>query len=63
MDTNQRQSTDQNLQKLAETEGLSDIYAQDYKDVLRIMETINVLTAENTVRKKIRQIVSLILQI
>ena len=30
MDTIQRQSIDQNLRKLAETPGFSDIYAQDY---------------------------------
>ena len=30
MDTIQKQSIDQNLRKLAETAGLSDIYAQDY---------------------------------
>ena len=30
MDTKQRQSIDQNLRKLAETAGFSDIYAQDY---------------------------------
>ena len=30
MDTIQRQSIDQNLSKLAETAGFSDIYAQDY---------------------------------
>ena len=30
MDTIQRQSIDQNSQKLAETAGFSDIYAQDY---------------------------------
>ena len=30
MDTIQRQSIDQNLRKLAETAGFSDIYAQDY---------------------------------
>ena len=30
MDTIQRQSKDQNLRKLAETAGFSDIYAQDY---------------------------------
>ena len=29
-DTIQRQSIDQNLRKLAETAGFSDIYAQDY---------------------------------
>ena len=30
MDTKQRQSKDQNLRKLAEIAGFSDIYAQDY---------------------------------
>ena len=30
MDTIQRQTIDQNLRKLAETAGISDIYAQDY---------------------------------
>ena len=30
MDTIQRQSIDQNLRRLAETAGFSDIYAQDY---------------------------------
>ena len=30
MDTIQQQSIDQNLRKLAETAGFSDIYAQDY---------------------------------
>ena len=30
MDTIQRQSIDQNLRKLAETAGFSDIHAQDY---------------------------------
>ena len=30
MDTIQRQSIDKNLRKLAETAGVSDIYAQDY---------------------------------
>ena len=30
MDTIQRQSIDQNLRKLAETVGFSDIYTQDY---------------------------------
>ena len=30
MDTIQRQTIDQNLCKLAETAGISDIYAQDY---------------------------------
>ena len=37
-DTIQRQSIDQNLRKLAETAGFSDIYAQDYsgcfKDII-----------------------------
>ena len=30
MDTIQRQSIDQNLRKLAETAGFSDLYTQDY---------------------------------
>ena len=30
LDTTQRQSIDQNLRKLAETAGFSDIYTQDY---------------------------------
>ena len=33
MDTIQRQSIDQNIRKLAETAGFSDIYAQDYADI------------------------------
>ena len=36
MDTIQRQSLDQNLRKLAETAGFSDIYAQDYSGYLNI---------------------------
>ena len=35
MDTIQRQSIDQNLRKLAETAGFSDIYAQDYNGFLK----------------------------
>ena len=35
MDAIQRQSIDQNLQKLAETAGFSDIYAQDYSGYLK----------------------------
>ena len=40
MDTKQRQSVDQNLHKLAETSGSSDIYAQDWVDISKILETI-----------------------
>ena len=35
MDTIQRQSIDQNLRKLAETAGFSDIYGQDYSDYFK----------------------------
>ena len=35
MDTIQRNSIDQNLSKLAETEGFSDIYAQDYTEYFK----------------------------
>ena len=35
MDTIQRQSIDQNLRKLAETAGFSDIYAQDYSEYFK----------------------------
>ena len=35
MDTTQRQSIDENLRKLAETAGFSDIYAQDYSGIFK----------------------------
>ena len=35
MDTIRRESIDQNLHKLAETAGFSDIYAQDYSDYFK----------------------------
>ena len=38
MDTIQRQSIDQNLRKLAETAGFSDIYAQDYSGFFKDIE-------------------------
>ena len=38
MDTIQRQSIDQNLRKLAETAGISDIYAQITADFLKILK-------------------------
>ena len=38
MDTIQRQSIDQNLRKLAETAGFSDIYAQDYSGYFKDIE-------------------------
>ena len=38
MNTKQRQSIDQNLRKLAETAGFSDIYAQEYSGVLKILK-------------------------
>ena len=38
MDTIQRQSIDQNLRKLAETAGFSDIYAQDYSRYFKVIK-------------------------
>ena len=38
MDTIQRQSIDQNLRKLAETAGFSDIYAHDYSGFFKDIE-------------------------
>ena len=39
MDTIQRQSKDQNLRKLAETAGFSDISAQDYSGYFKDIKT------------------------
>ena len=39
MDSMQRQSIGQNLRKLAEFAGFSDIYAQDYSGYLQILKT------------------------
>ena len=38
MDTIQRQSIDQNLRKLVETAGISDIYTQDYSGYFKDMD-------------------------
>ena len=46
MDTIQRQSIDQSLRKLAETEGLSDIYAQDYSRSFKDIEDYIYLNCE-----------------
>ena len=44
--TIQRQSEDQNLRKLAETAGLSDIYAQDYKGFFKDIKDCIYLNGE-----------------
>ena len=46
MDTIQRQSIDQNLRKLAETAGFSDIYAQDYSGYLKDIKDYIYLNGE-----------------
>ena len=46
MDTIQRQSIDQNLRKLAETAGFSDIYAQDYSGYFKDIKYYNYLNGE-----------------
>ena len=46
MDTIQRQSIDQNLRKLAETAGFSDIYAQDYSGYFKDIKTCIYLNGE-----------------
>ena len=46
MDAIQRQSIDQNLRKLAETAGFSDIYAQDYSGYFKDMKSNIYLNGE-----------------
>ena len=46
MDTIQRQSIDQNLRKLAETAGFSDIYAQDYSAYFKDIKSYIYLNGE-----------------
>ena len=46
MDTIQRQSKDQNLRKLAETAGFSDIYAQDYSGYFKYIKVYIYLNGE-----------------
>ena len=47
MDTIQRQSIDQNLRKLAETAGFSDIYAQEYTGYFKDIKDYIYLNGEN----------------
>ena len=47
MDTIQRQSIDQNLSKIAETAGISDIYTQDYSGYFKDIKDIIFLNGEN----------------
>ena len=46
MDTIQRQSTDQNLRKITETAGFSDIYAQDYSGYFKDIKDYIYLNGE-----------------
>ena len=46
MNTIQRQSIDQNLRKLAETAGFSDIYAQDYSGFFKDIKDYKYLNGE-----------------
>ena len=46
MDTIQRQSTDQNLRKLAETAGFADIYTQDYSGYFKDIKDYIFLNGE-----------------
>ena len=46
MDTIQRQSIDENLRKLAETAGFSDIYAQDYSGYFKDIKDYIYLNGE-----------------
>ena len=46
IDTIQRQSKDQNLRKLAETAGFSDIYAQDYSGCFKDIKDYIYLNGE-----------------
>ena len=46
MDTIQRQSIDQNLRKLAETAGFSDIYSQDYSGYFKDIKDYIYLNGE-----------------
>ena len=46
MDTTQRQSIDQNLGKLAETAGFSDIYTQDYSGYFKDIKNYIYLNGE-----------------
>ena len=51
MDTIQRQSIDQNLSKLAETAGFSDIYAQDYSRYFKDIKDYIYLNGEKDHKK------------
>ena len=61
MDTIQRQSMDQNLRKLAETAGFSDIYAQDYSGYFEDIKDYNYLNGEKYRPQDISPINSLVL--
>ena len=56
MNTIQRQSIDQNLRKLAETVGFSDIYAQDYSGYFKATKGYNCLKGEKYRQQDIQPI-------
>ena len=61
MDTIQRQSIDQNLRKLAETAGFSDIYAQDYSRCFKDKKEYIFLNGEKIDHRIYHQSIFLIL--
>ena len=56
MDTIQRQSLDQNLRKLPETAGFSDIYAQDYSGYFKDIKDYIYLNGEKNQPQDIKSI-------
>ena len=60
MDTIQRHSIDQNLRKLAETAGFSDIYAQEY-NFPKVSNTKHILTRKSTILKIFHQFLTSVL--
>ena len=57
MDTIHRQSTDQNLRKLVETAGFSDIYRQDYSGYFTDITDYKYLNGKSTVHKTFHQLI------
>ena len=60
MDTIQLQSIEQNLRKLAETDDFSDIYKQDYKEILTKLMSIFISTERHTAHKISHQLIYLV---
>ena len=61
LDTIQKQSIDQNLRKLAETAGFSDIYTKDYSRYFKDIKDYIYLNLKNTVHKISHQLISSVL--